>query len=331
MLRHSAGVVSGLVKVLGLIKLNLEAIVEGLGSVFEITDTAYEGLCFVMESGRGVMDSLKEYAAIRAAQALVQAGQLEDLNRLICKAPCRRKLLFQWGVCQLLGEIASDSSWDTTVRQQVIDLLEHLYNNDPQWAQDESVRSFMLNIIGQLATSADLVVSASARTLLMDLDQDQGTIITNLLHPLRSRLPLPASSSLLTRVLDIPDVEYDLHKLRIQRLEEQKRGVYVLPQAKPSLQTSDDTLFPLMEKALEFLKGHRQVLLILGDSGAGKSTFNLELEHILWKDYRKYGPIPLYISLPTIDDPAHNLVEKRLQYHNFSKEQIREMKLHRQF
>ncbi|KAF9333424.1 hypothetical protein BGZ91_011260, partial [Linnemannia elongata] len=66
-------------------------------------------------------------------------------------------------------------------------------------------------------------------------------------------------------------------------------------------------------------------------SGAGKSTFNLELEHTLWKNYKKFGPIPLYIGLPTVDNPAQDLIEKQLQYHNFSEEQIREMKLHRKF
>ncbi|KAG0066809.1 hypothetical protein BGZ89_006877, partial [Linnemannia elongata] len=53
------------------------------------------------------------------------------------------------------------------------------------------------------------------------------------------------------------------------------------------------------------------------------------LEHTLWKNYKKYGPIPLYINLPTIDDPAHHLIEKQLQHHNFNEEQIREMKLYR--
>ncbi|KAF9111502.1 hypothetical protein BGX30_007585, partial [Mortierella sp. GBA39] len=342
---HSTGVASGLVKVSGLMNLDLEAIVEGLGDlqealggVFDIASTAYEGISSVMESGRGVMDSLKEgygsgkkrpwYAAIRAAYFLAQAGQLKDLNQLVYEAPCRRDPLFQWGLCQLLGEIASDAIWDAVVRKQAIDLLGELYKNDSDWGQDESVKAWMLNIIGQLGTKLDQAVSTHARTLLTELEQDRGAT-ANLPYPLRNRLPLPSSSPLLARVLAILDIEYDLYKLRLQRLEEHRKGVYIPPQAKPSLQSSDDTLFSLMEKMVEFLAGQRQVFLVLGDSGAGKSTFNLELEHTLWKDYKKYGPIPLYINLPTIDDPAHDLIEKHLHYHNFSEDQIREMKLHR--
>ncbi|KAG0256432.1 hypothetical protein BGZ95_005497 [Linnemannia exigua] len=133
------------------------------------------------------------------------------------------------------------------------------------------------------------------------------------------------------RVQAAPDVDYDLHRLKTQRLEDYRRTVYIPPQAKPKAQSSDDTLFPLMEKALAFLDSHGQVLLLLGDSGAGKTMFNLELEHNLWKGYEPNGPIPLFINLAFIDEPAQDLIAKQLQYHNFSEEQIQELKLQRQF
>ncbi|KAK5822947.1 hypothetical protein F5H01DRAFT_318903 [Linnemannia elongata] len=139
-LRHSTGVVDGLVKVSAVFKLDLGAVLEGLGKlqealgdVVQVAGSIYGGSCSLMESGRGVLESMKEgfgsgqkrpwYTAIRAAYALAQAGQLNDLNTLIYEAPCRRDPLFQWGICQLIGEIASDSIWDTSVRLQAIDLL----------------------------------------------------------------------------------------------------------------------------------------------------------------------------------------------------------------
>ncbi|KAF8948175.1 hypothetical protein BGZ47_006138 [Haplosporangium gracile] len=346
-LRHSTGVADGLVKVTAVFKLDLGAVLEGLGKLQEAFGstvgaavTVYKGESSLMESGQGVLDALRErfgsgqrqpwYAAIRAAQVFVHSGQLRDLNQLVREAPCRRDPLFQWGICQLLGEIASDNIWTTTVRQQAVDLLEYLYKHDAEWGQDESVKTWMLNIMRQLATISDQAISTSAHTVLKDLNQDQG-ITTSLPYPLRNRLPLPSCSPTLTRVLRIPDVEYSLHKLRQQRLEEHRKGVYIPPQAKASLQTLDDSLFSLIEKVQEFLAGQKQVFLVLGDSGAGKTTFNLELEHTLWKSYKKYEPIPLYINLPTIDDPEHDLIEKQLQDHNFSEDQIHEMKLHRKF
>ncbi|KAF9140160.1 hypothetical protein BGX30_006967, partial [Mortierella sp. GBA39] len=178
-LRHSAGVVGGLVKVSAVFQLDLGAVLEGLdklqkslGSVVDTVVTVFEGVCSLIESGRGVLDSLKDglgtgkkrtwYAAVCAANALAQAGQLRDLNQLICEAPCRGDPLFQWGTCQLLGEIASDATWDTSVRLQAVDLLGELYKNDPLWTQDPSVKTWMLNIIGHLGTIDDLAVRTRA-------------------------------------------------------------------------------------------------------------------------------------------------------------------------
>ncbi|KAF9544039.1 WD_REPEATS_REGION domain-containing protein [Mortierella hygrophila] len=346
-LRHSTGVVDGLVKVSAVFKLDLGTVLEGLGKLQETLGTAvevassvYDGASSLMESGRGVLESMKEglgsgqkrlwYTAVRAAYAFAQAGQLKDLNVLIYKAPCRHDPLFQWGICQLLGEIASDTIWDTSVRLQAIDLLGDLYKNDPLWGQDESVRTWMLNIIRQLGTTADQVVSISAHTLLKDLDQDQNTA-PHLPYPLRNRLPLPATSPTLARVQNIIPLEYDLHKHKVLRLEQSRLSLYIQPFAKASLGAKDEDTFPLLEKVLEFLASERQVMLILGDSGSGKSTFNRHLEHQLWTDYKQGGRIPLFINLPAIDRPDQDMIAKQLIANNFSDDQIQEMKQHRQF
>lgn len=85
-----------------------------------------------------------------------------------------------------------------------------------------------------------------------------------------------------------------------------------------------------MDKVQEFLASDRQVLLILGDSGAEKSTFNKHLELVLLQSYTRGGRIPLFINLPIIDEPQQDLIEKQLKTYNFSDEQIKELKHHRQ-
>ncbi|KAG9063869.1 hypothetical protein KI688_003983 [Linnemannia hyalina] len=332
-LRHSAGVAKGLINTTALASLDLGAILEGLtslqsaflGSTFITVKTIYGGASSLMENGQNTLEALKEkygpgkkqpwYAAIRAAHALALAGQMKDFIRFICEAPCRRDPLFQWGISQMLLEMASDAAWDRDTQGRVCRLIG-LCMCTPEWTRDESLRTYLFRTMGQLSNPDGKVFSGNT---------------SGIRYPMRNRLPLPTSSPLLVRVLGIPDVEYDLHMLKMQRLGERRKGVYIPPQAKPSLKAGDNTLFPLMEKVLDFLASNRQVLLLLGDSGAGKSTFNLELENTLWKNYKNYGPIPLYIGLPTIDNPAQDLIEKQLQYHNFSEEQIREMRLHRKF
>ncbi|KAG9063936.1 hypothetical protein KI688_004050 [Linnemannia hyalina] len=345
-LRHGTGVVNGLIQVSGVFKLDLGAVLEGLsnlqealGGIMGVASDVYKGVNSVMESGRGVLDGLKEgfsegkkrpwYAAIRVAQALFQAGQLKDLNQLIYEAPCRGDPLFQWGICQLLGEIASDVMWDTNVRQQAIDLLGDLYKNDSQWGEDESVKTWMVNIIGQLSTVSDQAVKTIAIALLKDFHQDQNTTI-RLPYPLRNRLPLPTSSPILARVQNITPLEYDLCQYQVQRLQQHRQTVYIPPLVKPNLKAKDEDVFPLLKKVLEFLASERQVMLVLGDSGSGKSTFNRHLEHRLWTDYKQGGPIPLFINLPAIDHPDQDLIAKHLRANNFGDDQIQEMKQHRE-
>ncbi|KAG0378211.1 hypothetical protein BGX24_004471 [Mortierella sp. AD032] len=126
-------------------------------------------------------------------------------------------------------------------------------------------------------------------------------------------------------------LENDLLALKAQRLNAYRQQVYIPPMAKPSLQAQDDDLFPLLDKVQEYLASDRQVMLILGDSGAGKSTFNRHLEYLLWTNYNKGYPIPLHISLPAIREPDENAIDKQLRIYDFSNEQILEMKQHRQF
>ncbi|KAG0310536.1 hypothetical protein BGZ97_012499, partial [Linnemannia gamsii] len=345
-LRHSTGVVNGLVKVTAVMKLDLGAVLEGLDnlqkvleSTVQVAGTVYEGACTLLESGRGTLDSLKErygpgkkrswYAAVRAANVLAQAGQLQDFNRLICEAPCRRDPLFQWGICHLLCEIASDTIWEPAVRKLAVELLGVLNRDDPEWGKDKSVKSWILNIIGRLGAVSDQVVCESARELLKDFKQEQGPA-TSLFYPLTNHLALPTSSPILARVHKIPPLDYDLHRLRVLRLEQSQKAVYIPPMAKPNLKAKDNDLFSLMEKTQEFLASERQVMLVLGDSGAGKSTFNRHLEHRLWTNYKEGGVIPLFINLPAIDRPDKDMVAKQLNFHAFSNDQILEIKLHRQ-
>ncbi|KAG0055270.1 hypothetical protein BGZ89_002404, partial [Linnemannia elongata] len=346
-LRHSTSVVDGLVKVAGVMKLDPGSVLVGLKKLHEIAvgaigivGTVYESVGSLRESGRGILESLKErlgsrrkeswYPAVRVAYAFVQAGQLRDLKQLIYEVPCRGDPLFQWGICQLLGEIAVDSVWTVTTRQQAIDLLGHLYKEDQEWGRDESVKEWMVAILNRLGSTSDQAVNQYAFALLQELDSSNAPRAQHR-YPLRTRLPIPESSLILAKVQNIPYMEYELYKLRMQRLSDAKLSIYISPMAKANLQAQDNEVFPLMEKTQEFLTSDRQVMLILGDSGAGKSTFNKHLEHRLWTEYKRSGPIPLFINLPALERPTKDLMGEQLKEYNFSEEQILELKQHRQF
>ncbi|KAG0365123.1 hypothetical protein BGZ54_006840, partial [Gamsiella multidivaricata] len=301
--------VSGFIDGLG----NLQ---EGLGEVYQVAVLGYEGVSSLVESGQGFLDSLKEglsfsrkrawYPALRGADALLRDGRLAEFKSLICEAPCRRDPAFEWGLCQRLGEIAADPLWEVSTHRGAVNFLGELYRNDLDWGQQANVKQWILTILIQLGDIPDSPIKGHARTLLQELEKNGDPQKQALYHtcingppnqyPLKVGLPPLASPSLLDRVQDIPDVEDDLRRLKERRLAERGKVVYIPPRAKASLQASDDVLFPLMENVKEFLSSDRRVLLLLGDSGAGKSTFNRELECELWSSCGKQkGRIPLHI------------------------------------
>ncbi|KAG0282577.1 chromatin binding protein, partial [Linnemannia gamsii] len=131
---------------------------------------------------------------------------------------------------------------------------------------------------------------------------------------------------------DLTDlVDDNLQTLRMRRLQEYHQPIYIPPMAKANLQAQDDAIFPLLDSVQGFLTSDRQVMLILGDSGSGKSTFNHHLENLLWKNYNIGDPIPLFINLPAIERPDQDLIHKQLKIYDFSDNQILEMKMNRQF
>ncbi|KAG0297342.1 hypothetical protein BGZ97_004312, partial [Linnemannia gamsii] len=357
-LRHAGNITMGLLEVVNVCKLDFGGLSEGAEKLRDATVNALEiggkalsGAQSIYESGQGIAASVKGgilsrgrllwYAALRETREHIHNGRLLDFNRLVFEAPCSREAEFQWGVCQLLGEIAIDPHWEATIRQHSVDFLAELYKSDTTKSANKEIGQCILSILHQVVVLPEAPLSNHAQLVLQGLEKEgdigKQALYRDIkddpanLYPLWTLTPTPASSPLLVRVLAIPDVEYSIHRLRSQRLKERENVLYIPPQAKPTLQSTDDTFFPLMEKNLDFLAGPGQVMLLLGDSGGGKSTFNLELEHTLWKAYKRGGAIPLHINLPAIDNPQQNMIAKQLQQLNFSDVQIQELKQHRQF
>ncbi|KAF9974257.1 hypothetical protein BGZ65_008830, partial [Modicella reniformis] len=368
-LRRTGKVIKGVSGLVSAVKaLDLNQFIEGLGNIqqgfagaseaFRTVKTAYDGITNLARSGQTFVECLKEglgidhkcawYSALRGADALIREGELATFKKLVCEAPCRRDPAFQWGVCQRLGEIAANPMWDTETRRSAVRFLGEIYQNDTVWGQHTSVKQWILDILMQLASQPgnslrfNSVHSTIAEVLLRELETSGDTRKQAIyrecrekgsaLHPLTTASSELASPSLLNRVQNIPDVEGNLRLLRKQRLSEQVDAIYIPPQAKASLQATDDTRFPLMEKVKEFLSSDQKVFLLLGDSGAGKSTFDRALECDLWKTYKsKTGRIPLHINLPAIDRPEYDMIAKHLRKAEFTEPQIKEMKLHRNF
>ncbi|KAF9344148.1 hypothetical protein BGX34_005951, partial [Mortierella sp. NVP85] len=353
------GGVSGLVSAVKGLDLNgfidgLKSIQQGVAGASEVVQlvaSAFDGVKSMTEGGNGFMEGIREglsfkrkcawYSALRGADVMIQDGEFAKFKQLVCEAPCRLDPTFQWGVCQRLGEIAGNSMWDVRTRRNAAAFLGEMYRNADDWDEKLSIKEWVLFILMQLSSSAGSI-QQYIETLLQELEAsgsgiDKAHLQTILKrdirsYPLRLASPPLGSPSLLDRVQNKPDAEGTLRQLRKLRLKERRNEVYIPPQAKASLQASDDERFPLMEKVDEFLASRQKVLLLLGDSGAGKSVFNLQLERRLWQDYQKTkGRIPLFINLPAIDKPEQDMIAKQLRRSEFTEPEIRELKERREF
>ena len=72
-------------------------------------------------------------------------------------------------------------------------------------------------------------------------------------------------------------------------------------------------------------------MLLMGDTGSGKSVFAQQLHQQLWKGYKAGYPIPLWIPLPELDNPFEEAVEEILRKQGFDDSQISEMKAQEKF
>ncbi|KAF9904261.1 hypothetical protein BX616_001367, partial [Lobosporangium transversale] len=363
MLRRTSAVLQGVFGIVGAVKdVDLNAFMDEISNIqkelpsatnlIDMSLRVYKGTTSLYESGAMFKQCMEEglnfshksawYPALLAADALLQTGEFIKFKALVCGVSCRNDAAFQWGLCQRLGQIAADTQWTMDTRQDAITFLGEIYKNEHEWNDHTHVKQWIINILRRISSiSSDVLQVVDA--LLDDL-KSCGDIKKQELcriylqepmiqHPLITTLPPPTLSHLLDRVQKRSGVEDGLRQLKRKRMRaENNQGFYIPQYAKASPQANDDELFLLMDKVKEFLDSDKRVLLIQGDSGAGKSTFNRTLERTLWDTYqKKHSEIPLFINLPAIDKPEKDLVAKQLRDYGFTDLQIKELKMNRSF
>ncbi|OAQ25234.1 hypothetical protein K457DRAFT_23324 [Linnemannia elongata AG-77] len=182
-----------------------------------------------------------------------------------------------------------------------------MYWNDEEWGQEPRIKQFILDILLQLSHSiSQESMHSVVRILLRDLSTEGDENKRNLYQSCIQTGP-------------------SAHTWNVSASHLDSSSLIDQVQNKPSIE-------PALRKVNEFLlAADSKVLLLLGDSGAGKSTFNLELERNLWTAYNRDKKwIPLFVTLPAINMPEEDLIAKHLRKYEFTKNQIRELKYYRQ-
>ncbi|KAF9920075.1 hypothetical protein FBU30_010141, partial [Linnemannia zychae] len=296
--------------------------IDNIGTLFRHSDEALEK--------SGYHNSHVWYLVLQETALLIRQGRLSEFNKLICLVSCRNDTDFWFGICYQLGEIAADPLWDILTRQQAVNFLGELYHHNIIVKKLLHVKRWILTLLIQISGLRNRLVSNNALVLVKNLKQDG---ITEFLgsYPISRRPPLPRTFPLLASIQEMNEIEHKLQTLQKRRMNDYKDPFHIPPMARRCIKVSDKNLFILMDDVKAFLSSNRQVMLILGDSGAGKSAFNRYLEYVLWKEYSNGGPIPLLINLPAINQPDRELIVKQLKIHDFSAREIRKLKQSRQF
>ena len=153
--------------------------VSGVAGVFKLAKSMTGGVTSLANSGKDFVESMKEglgvkrklawYPALRGAESLLRSGQLASFKRVVCEAPCRLDPVFQWGVCQLLGEVAADSTWDAKTRRCAVMFLGEMYSNRTVWENQVIVQEWILVILMKLALSAGNDVQGGLGTMFIEI------------------------------------------------------------------------------------------------------------------------------------------------------------------
>ena len=89
--------------------------------------------------------------------------------------------------------------------------------------------------------------------------------------------------------------------------------------------------FALEEDIENFLLGDKKLMLLLGDSGSGKSLFTQGLVARKWQSYQPKTIIPLWISLPSLKKPIDKAIEETLQKAGLTADEIETLRQEHQF
>ena len=113
-------------------------------------------------------------------------------------------------------------------------------------------------------------------------------------------------------------------------LDWQSEAEFFVPlRASFSAFSKDD--FALEEDIESFLLGDKKVMLLLGDSGSGKSLYTQGLVAKKWQSYQPKKIIPLWISLPSLKKPIDKAIEETLEKAGLSADEIETLRQEHQF
>ncbi|KAG0049142.1 hypothetical protein BGZ83_006021, partial [Gryganskiella cystojenkinii] len=138
---------------------NLEELYDAVKGAVRVVANAGEAI----KDGETPTFSVKEglkfkkiwYRTLHKAEPYIKTGRLAQFKDLVTAASCRDQMLFQWGVCQLLGQFAADAQWDLEARQGAIAFLGAIYRDTTVWDRQKWVDQVIFDALTNVISKGD--------------------------------------------------------------------------------------------------------------------------------------------------------------------------------
>ncbi len=264
-----------------------------------------------------------------------RSGEQAKVGRQVYRNQGRHLVLFKL-IERVLADSREAKPFLNKFWQGYSDFISHLKNEPATLGELEFVKlvegifgGIRTELHSQLATMVRQVYPAwrQVGTQLLDQSRDLAQIQTGV-------------DSLVKKLLG--NLQENIQKLRATYLDglekdrEIKDALANYVSLEGALVGRPAERFDLESKVQEYLNSDKKILLLLGDAGSGKSTFNRRLVCSLWEAYTQASTlentaIPVFIQLSSLPESNRNLVGTFFETQGFSQEQIRELQTQHRF
>ncbi|GJJ68058.1 hypothetical protein EMPS_00404 [Entomortierella parvispora] len=115
------------------------------------------------------------YYALHTAESYIHTGKLRHFRDLVTTTSCRHQLMFQWGICQLLGRFAADAQWGLESRQEAIGFLGALYRTGDIWNRQKGIDQIIFDALTNVVAHSYSNLEA-AQSLLEEMRKQNSTL-----------------------------------------------------------------------------------------------------------------------------------------------------------
>lgn len=273
------------------------------------------------------------YAALKVIDSALENNRLDLFEFLARSSECRKKEPFLKSLCQRLERIAT-STTNTEIAKNAIKFLADIVQDREFWGGSKYAAQSVADILERLGKIKSQDIKSYIEEVKNNMTRGSDFVLPsptascNRFVPFQSFILNEIPNNLLLKAkekLDLhPEPSLEILTNSIKKISE---DIYV--KRTPAININDQYDSCDLEADIDdFLKSsNKEVLLLLGMTGSGKTTFISHFVQSLWEKYRsgKSEWIPIYLDLP-LEQPSNNLISKYLGEKNFRRTQPEEWK-----